>query len=153
MALVARLLDACDRFILSLWSATTVNTRDRITGLSVIAVFIIIVFSAIAMWPTGRQPLAPANVPHSVVRDEPGPSAEATPLYMAPGRGTKCIDSYTNREDVVLGTLSRHSKPFLFSQRCETQRKVLDLLSRYPRDQRDEVMAQLMDVTERRQNR
>ena len=86
-----------------------------------------------------------AKLPRASVPIRTAP--EPLPAYLKPGHGTDCIDSYSNlQNEVFKGLSSSSNEMMLMSQTCKAQRKTLQLLSHYPRDQRDEFLASLFDA-------
>jgi hypothetical protein len=102
-------------------------------------------------------------------KSEAGRSAAVrAPASQAPAtdpvfeRAKECFPTYTNLEWKVYESLNGDSWAASSDQltitqltstkmsACAVQRKVLDYLSRYPRDQRSEVLAGIVDAVQRR---
>jgi hypothetical protein len=91
-----------------------------------------------------RDPEA-AKLPRASVPIHTAP--EPLPAYLTPRHGTDCIDSYSNlQNEAFKGLSSSSNEMMLMSQTCKAQRKTLQLLTHYPRDQRDEFLAALFDA-------
>ncbi len=72
-------------------------------------------------------------------------NAPASGTSNTPASGTGCISQYSNLQLDAINDLSWLKLPILTSMACETQKRVLDVLADYPRDERNEEFDRMID--------
>jgi hypothetical protein len=145
-------------FLKRISKATMMTMRANIGNLHL---WFVVAFLAIGCFAVYVAAVQVAGVPDSSVQESVKPGRTPASGFPDVEQAKKCFPTYTHLEWKVYESLGNGGWAASSDQStivgltstkmsaCAVQRKVLDYLSRYPRDQRSEVLAGIVDAIER----